>query len=157
MGLKVPNDFRIRTRETDPEWVWGDRSSRGVSHGHVQCLSQAGTGTDGAFWGGHEGAMRGCEDVQGTGPGSPRARVPGSGPRRVEELRMGEGREWPHTASSCFWVEFGPHWELCPADHAGTLRSLHGGRSCPSPGPQHPAMGPSPAPRTWPAPAHAGL
>ena len=61
----------------------------GVSHRCVYCLSQAGTGTDGAFWGGHEGVMRGCVDVQGTGPSSPGAGTPGSGPRRAEDLRMG--------------------------------------------------------------------
>ena len=128
-----------------------------MSHAHVQCLSQAGTGTDGAFWGGHEGATRGCMDVQGTGPGSPGAGTLGSGPRRVEDLRVGEGKERPHEAGSGFWVESGPHRELCPADHAGTLRSLHGGGSCPAPGPQHPTVGPYLAPTTWPAPAHAGL
>lgn len=155
VGLRVPNDFRVRSGETDPEWVWGRcLSQEGVPR---TCLSQAGTGANGAFWGGYEGATRGCVDVQGTEPGSPGAGTLGSGPRRVEDLRVGEGKEWPHVAGSGFWVESGPHRELCPADHAGTLRSLHGGGSCPPPGPQHPAVGPYPAPATWPAPVHAGL
>lgn len=58
-------------------------------------------------------------------------------PGGVEEL-WGRERVAPHSSSLSFWVEFGPHWELYPADHAGTLRVFTVVRSCPSPGPQLP-------------------